>query len=79
MDAVAALYRHCGLSMSDAARKRMQAWIDRAPPNGNGRSRYSLTEFGLDEENLREQFSRYMDVFDVASEWASPAVAPRPA
>lgn len=69
LDAVETLYRHCGLTLSKTARARMQAWLDRAPERGNGRSRYNLAEFGLDETILRARFARYMDVFDVAPEW----------
>ena len=47
----------------------MQAWLGRTPQNGNSQSRYSLTEFGMDEATLRGRFSAYMDAFGVAREW----------
>jgi Sulfotransferase family len=68
-DAVGTLYRHCGLELGDGARRRMQAWLNRSPQNGNGQSRYSLTEFGMDAGALRDRFGRYMDEFSVATEW----------
>ena len=49
IEAVETLYRHCGLTLNDDGRARMQAWLDRSPQNGNSQSRYSLTEFGMDE------------------------------
>jgi hypothetical protein len=69
MEAVETLYRHCGLMLGDDGRARMQAWLDRAPQNGNSQSRYSLTEFGMDEAALRTRFAGYMDAFGVAREW----------
>jgi len=74
MKAVETLYRHCGLTLRDEGRSRMEAWLRRSG-NGNGQRRYSLTEFGMDETGLRSRFARYMDVFGVAREWdnARPA------
>jgi hypothetical protein len=68
-EAVATLYGHCGLEFGDEAKRHMQAWLDRSPQSGNGQSRYSLTEFGMDAGSLRTRFGRYMDEFGVAAEW----------
>jgi hypothetical protein len=76
LKAVERLYRHCDLTLGDESRARMQAWLDRSPQNGNGQSRYSLTEFGMDEAILRARFARYMDVFGVAREWDQTRAAP---
>jgi hypothetical protein len=69
LDAVATLYRQCGLALSESAKAQMQRWLERSPQNGNGQSRYSLTEFGLEESSLRARFARYMQAFGVATEW----------
>ena len=53
----------------------MQAWLDRSPQNGNSQSRYSLTEFGMDEGALRARFAGYMDAFGVAREWGPARAA----
>lgn len=68
-DALATLYRHCGLEFRDEARRNIQAWLDKSPKDGNGQSRYSLTEFGMDATALRAHFGRYMDEFGVTTEW----------
>ncbi len=71
MKAVATLYEFCGLSLSPDAEVRMRAWLERAP-KGNARRRdYNFTQFGLDEADLRQQFSHYMNVFGVALEWGT--------
>jgi hypothetical protein len=76
LEAVETLYRHCGLTLSDEGRARMQAWLGRSLQNGNSQSRYSLTEFGMDEAALRARFSGYMDAFGVAREWGPARAAP---
>ena len=77
LEAVETLYRHCGLTLGDAGKARMLAWLDRAPRNGNSQSRYSLTEFGMDEAALRARFAGYMDAFGVAREWDQTRAAPQ--
>ncbi len=67
--AVEVLFRHCGLVLSDDAKTRMQAWLDRVPRSGNGQNRYNLATFGLDANVLRAQFARYTDAFGVELEW----------
>ena len=69
IDAAETLYRHCGFTLGAEGKARMQAWLGRTPQNGNSQSRYSLTEFGMDEATLRGRFSAYMDAFGVAREW----------
>ncbi len=65
MDAIEAVYRHCGLTLSDVAQYAMFRWLgslhraDRAP------RRYDLPEFGLDPCSLRGQFRHYTDRFRV--------------
>lgn len=66
MQSMAALYRHCGMSLGEDAKRHMQAYLQRMPRGGYGVHRYSLAEFGLDAAHLRERFSRYIDVFGVA-------------
>lgn len=66
MQAVATLYRHCGLTLSIAAVRHMQAYLDRMPQGGYGVHNYNLSEFGLDAAHLRGLFARYMKFFDIA-------------
>lgn len=76
LEAVESLYHHCGLTLTEEARARMEAWLQRLPQNGNSQSRYSLTEFGMDEGALRTRFAGYMDAFGVAREWGPARTAP---
>jgi hypothetical protein len=65
LDSVRAVYRHCGLVLTDEAESRMRAWL-RTRTNASRPSRnYDLGEFGLDPCLLREQFVRYTDTFGV--------------
>lgn len=67
METVAALYRHCGLTLSDEAKRYMETFLRLRPRGGYGVHDYSLSEFGLDAAHLRERFSRYMNFFHIAS------------
>jgi hypothetical protein len=68
MDAIEAVYRHCGLTLSHAAEYGMVRWLgslnaaDRAP------RRYDLPEFGLNPDWLHKQFRHYTDRFRVQIE-----------
>lgn len=70
MDAVAAVYDHCGIELSDRSRADMQGWLDRR--RAPRKQRYNLAEFGLDPGWLCESFSRYMEVFSVPREHFVP-------
>lgn len=74
--AVARLYRHCGLTLSAAAEARMCQYLHRAPRGGYGIHNHSLAAFGLDPLEVREQFARYMNVYDVPLEYAQPGGTP---
>jgi hypothetical protein len=68
LDAVRAVYRHCGLVMTEDAEGRMRSWLRTAanvsrPPRG-----YKLAEFGLDPHLLRERFAPYTNTFGVEIE-----------
>jgi hypothetical protein len=68
LDAVRAVYRHCGMVLTDEAETRMRIWL-RTGTNGSRPWRnYNLAEFGLDPHVLRERFARYTDTFGVAIE-----------
>lgn len=68
LQAVARLYRHCGLTLSPAAERRMQEYVRRTPRGGYGVHEHSLAEFGLEPRRLRDQFARYVNTFDVPAE-----------
>lgn len=66
MEAVGAVYRHCGMELEDETRRRVSALLD--SPHHRSRQRYELAEFGLDAGFLRESFASYMDAFAVPLE-----------
>jgi Sulfotransferase family len=68
METVAALYRHCGITLDHEAERRMRAWMQRNSARPR-RQRYSFEEYGLDPAFLRERFSRYITKFGISSEW----------
>lgn len=68
LDAVRAVYRHCGLVLSREAELSMHSWL-RTGVNVKRPSRnYKLAEFGLDPQLLRERFARYTDAFGIEIE-----------
>lgn len=66
--AVAAIYAHFGLTLSDRARKRMQAYIDRNPQGAHGQHQYSFADTGLDLAEERAKFADYQARFNIPSE-----------
>ncbi|MDE2052885.1 MAG: sulfotransferase, partial [Gammaproteobacteria bacterium] len=77
MNAVAALYRHCGMTLSAAAEARMASYLRKAQRGGYAMHTHSLEAFGLDAAELNDRFRRYRDVFDVEPEsrHAAPGIA----
>lgn len=69
MGAAARLYRHCGISLSAESERHMRGWLRKRSQSPNGRKRYNLADFGLDEKLLRDQFEGYSRAFDVPPEW----------
>jgi hypothetical protein len=68
LDAVRAVYRHCGLALAAEAEERMRSWL-RSTANVRGPSRnYKLAQFGLDPLVLRERFAEYTDTFGIEIE-----------
>jgi Sulfotransferase family len=68
LEAVGAIARHCGLTVSAEAQARMRSWLSRERGGRNGRRHYQLATFGLDPHSLREQFAPYIEAFDIPAE-----------
>jgi hypothetical protein len=68
LDAVNAVYRHCGLVLTEEAERRMRSWLRTATHVSQPLREYTLTEFGLDPHLLRERFAHYTATFDVELE-----------
>jgi Sulfotransferase family len=65
IDAVRAVYQHCGLELTEDAEGRMRTWLQTST-NGRRRTRrYDLVQFGLDPRSIRDRFARYTSTFGV--------------
>jgi hypothetical protein len=58
-------YDRLGLVLGDDARRRMAAWADDNPRGAHGAHEYALEEFGLDGDDVRDEFRFYVEYFDV--------------
>ena len=68
LDAVRAVYRHCGLTLTEEAEGRMRSWLRTTGHDNRPGRDYKLAEFGLDPHLLRERFARYTDTFGIEIE-----------
>jgi Sulfotransferase family len=68
LDAVRAVYGHCGLVLTEEAELRMRSWLRTAANVSRPTRNYKLAEFGLDPHALRERFARYTDTFGIEIE-----------
>ncbi len=62
------IYRHFGMELDDLGQRKMQAWMEENPQDRFGRHRYTLDQFGLDADEVREQFADYVERYQVPSE-----------
>lgn len=62
------IYQHFGLSMDARARTAIDAYAAAHPRGKHGTHRYSLEEFGLTPERVRERFGAYLERFPMAPE-----------
>jgi Sulfotransferase family len=68
MEAVEAVYRHCGLALTEETEYRMFRWLDRIRLAREPGKRYDLATFGLDARLLRKVFAHYTEKFRVELE-----------
>ena len=68
LDAVDAVYRHCGLTLSEEAEYRMSRWLGRMQTATRPCRRYDPATFGLNPRRLRAEFRHYTDRFCVELE-----------
>ena len=68
LDAVDAVFRHCGLTLSQETEYRMFRWLNRMQNARRNSRRYDLAHFGLDPHWLRERFRHYTDKFRIEIE-----------
>lgn len=59
LEAVKGTYAAFNLPLSEAALTRMREHVVESPKNRHGQHRYSLEQFGLTSEQVRERFAKY--------------------
>jgi hypothetical protein len=59
------LYAHFGETLSPAAAQAMQNYLDKNPQGRHGKHDYSLEEYGLSKDMIRERFADYCKKFDI--------------
>jgi Sulfotransferase family len=69
-DPLAALtraYGEIGIPFSDASEDAVRRWASGHEPGAHGRHAYELSEFGLDPDQVRERFARYLATYDAGA------------
>jgi hypothetical protein len=62
------IYAHFGEELSPEAEVAMRTHLDRNPRGKHGRHSYSLEDFGLRREAVRERFAAYVERFGICEE-----------
>jgi sulfotransferase family protein len=62
-----ASYARLGLTLSQAARSRVQEWADGHQPGARGEHSYELADYGLTPEQVRERFADYLASYDASA------------
>jgi hypothetical protein len=60
-------YDKLGLEFSAEARRRMEEWRTANPPGAHGSHEFTLDEFGISADAVRDQFGFYLDRFGLRS------------
>jgi hypothetical protein len=68
IETVARLYDRFGLPLTAEAERRMQVWLSANPQHRRGAPRYTLEEFGLGLDQVRDAFRDYVEHFDIRLE-----------
>jgi hypothetical protein len=65
---MAEIYEQLGTEIPGAVRKAVADWKTANPPGKRGAHRYSLENFGLDVDEVAEEYGAYFTAFDVRRE-----------
>ncbi|OPY60477.1 MAG: hypothetical protein A4E57_04448 [Syntrophorhabdaceae bacterium PtaU1.Bin034] len=68
MAVVREIYRQSDREFTSGAESAMHRFAKANPKNKNGEHRYSLEQFGFDEETERHRFSFYTDYYGISPE-----------
>jgi hypothetical protein len=67
MREIARIYDHYGLSLDRESENAMAGFLAANPQNKHGAHRYSLEEYGLTTEAVRDRLRFYLERFDLRS------------
>jgi hypothetical protein len=67
LEALARAYGQIGLEFSDASEAAVKGWASGHEPGAHGRHAYELSDFGLDADQVRERFGRYLATYDAGT------------
>ncbi len=70
--AINGVYDFLGMQLTNAARKGMQAWLEKNRQHRHGAHRYSLADFGLAEGEVDRRLMFYRDHFNIPYETSNP-------
>jgi hypothetical protein len=70
MKSVHAVYDTFGIELTPEAAARMQRYLDATPKGRHGEHHYDFDDLGLDRDEQRAGFARYLDHFGVPAEGA---------
>ena len=73
MGVVRRIYAFAGLELSPEVEAAMGERIAARPEESKGVHRYDVADFGLTEDNIREQFGAYVDAFELRPSKDSPS------
>lgn len=66
--AINTLYHQAGKTMSPLFEARILAWLEQNPQGKKGGHKYSLEQFGLTQEIVRQRFSPFYDRYKIPAE-----------
>jgi hypothetical protein len=65
---MAGVYRDLNLEMAPAVAHDIRGWVRRNPKNKRGANDYMLADYGLDADEIAEEYADYITAFDIPSE-----------
>jgi len=65
METVEAIYRFIGMDIPEETRAALARRIEEKPELQHGVHRYSITDFGMSEEEARAPFGDYIERYDL--------------
>lgn len=57
------VYDQCGLTLTSEHEARIRGWLDNHKPTKHGVHKHSPEEFGMDADEINDQFASYLDRF----------------